>query len=48
MFCQVTAKDARWGTGCDLAAYLRKEDTGTNHLGVVLTRTRDRLLALRA
>ncbi len=47
-FAEVTAKDARWGTGCDLAAYLRKEDTGTNHLGVVLTRTRDRLLALRA
>ena len=27
-FAEVTKKDARWGTGCDLDAYLRKENLG--------------------
>ena len=43
-FAEVTKNDARWGTGCDLPAYLRKEDTGTNHLGLALTSVRDWLL----
>ena len=44
-FAEVTKKDDRWGTGCELPAYLRKEDTGTNHLGKILTEVRNELLA---
>ena len=45
VFAEVTAKDARWGTGCDLDAFLRKEDTGMNHLGIALSAVRSELLA---
>ena len=45
-FAEVTAKDIRWGTGCDLAAYLRKEDIGTNHLGQALTEVRNKILMM--
>ena len=43
-FAEVTKKDARWGTGCDLDAYLRKENKGTNWLGKALTEVRNKIL----
>ena len=43
-FAEVTKLDHRWGTGCDLDAYLRKENMGTNHLGKALTEVRNQML----
>lgn len=43
-FAEVTKKDIRWGTGCDLDAYLRKENIGTNYLGMALTEVRNKIL----
>ena len=45
VFAEVTKNDARWGTGCDLDAFLRKEETGMNLLGVALTAVRNWILA---